>query len=128
MLSAIGKSDFCASTVPRSSVSGTCSLSRASHPRGGDGFSIYGESIVLRLASLKKVSVRAMCLTFYARPRGQFAELTSTLRVYPHHDKSRQTATARIARDLLAPVYGWFTEGFDTADLKEAKALLDQLA
>ena len=32
------------------------------------------------------------------------------------------------ARDLLAPVYGWFTEGFDTQDLKEAKALLDQLA
>ena len=32
------------------------------------------------------------------------------------------------ARDLLAPVYNWFTEGFDTADLKEAKALLDQLA
>jgi predicted ATPase len=33
----------------------------------------------------------------------------------------------REARDLLAPVYGWFTEGFDTADLKEAKALLDEL-
>jgi predicted ATPase len=32
------------------------------------------------------------------------------------------------ARDLVAPVYSWFTEGFDTADLKEAKALLDQLA
>ena len=32
------------------------------------------------------------------------------------------------ARDLLAPVYGWFTEGFDTPDLKDAKALLDQLA
>ena len=32
------------------------------------------------------------------------------------------------ARDLLAPVYGWFTEGFDTADLQEAKALLDALA
>jgi predicted ATPase len=31
------------------------------------------------------------------------------------------------ARDLLAPVYGWFTEGFDTPDLKEAKALLDAL-
>jgi predicted ATPase len=29
------------------------------------------------------------------------------------------------ARDLLAPIYGWFTEGFDTPDLKEAKALLD---
>jgi predicted ATPase len=32
------------------------------------------------------------------------------------------------ARDLLTPVYGWFTEGFDTPDLKEAKALLDELA
>ena len=32
------------------------------------------------------------------------------------------------ARDLLAPVYNWFTEGFDTPDLKEAKALLDELS
>jgi predicted ATPase len=39
-------------------------------------------------------------------------------------DQGRQAE----ARDLLAPVYGWFTEGFDTADLKEAKALLDELA
>ncbi len=32
------------------------------------------------------------------------------------------------AHDLLTPVYGWFTEGFDTLDLKEAKALLEELA
>jgi predicted ATPase len=32
------------------------------------------------------------------------------------------------ARDLLAPVYGCFTEGFDTLDLKQAKVLLDALA
>jgi hypothetical protein len=32
----------------------------------------------------------------------------------------------RKAYDLLAPLYGWFTEGFDTADLKDARALLDQ--
>jgi len=32
------------------------------------------------------------------------------------------------ARDLLAPIYGWFTEGFATPDLKEAKALLSDLA
>jgi predicted ATPase len=32
------------------------------------------------------------------------------------------------AAELLAPAYGWFTEGFDTRDLKEAKALLGQLA
>ena len=35
---------------------------------------------------------------------------------------------ATEARDLLTPVYGWFTEGFDTADLKEAKSLLDELS
>ena len=33
----------------------------------------------------------------------------------------------RQAHDLLAPAYGWFTEGFDTPDLREAKALLDTL-
>ena len=32
------------------------------------------------------------------------------------------------ARQLLAPVYGWFTEGFETPDLQEARALLDELA
>jgi predicted ATPase len=32
------------------------------------------------------------------------------------------------AHALLAPIYGWFTEGFDTADLQEAKALLEELA
>jgi len=32
------------------------------------------------------------------------------------------------ARNLLAPIYGWFTEGFDTPDLKDAKTLLDELA
>jgi predicted ATPase len=32
------------------------------------------------------------------------------------------------ARDLLAPIYGWFTEGFDTADLQEAQALLEALS
>jgi predicted ATPase len=32
------------------------------------------------------------------------------------------------ARDLLAPIYGWFTEGFDTLDLKQARGLLEELA
>jgi predicted ATPase len=39
----------------------------------------------------------------------------------------RDQAKRDGARDLLAQVYGWFTEGFDTRDLKEAKALLDTL-
>jgi predicted ATPase len=39
-------------------------------------------------------------------------------------DQARHTE----ARDLLAPVYGWFTEGFDTPDLRASKVLLDELA
>jgi predicted ATPase len=40
----------------------------------------------------------------------------------------RDQGKPQQARDLLAPIYGWFTEGFDTLDLKEAKALLDELS
>ena len=40
----------------------------------------------------------------------------------------RDQGKVQEARELLAPVYGWFTEGFDTRDLKDAKALLDELA
>lgn len=46
---------------------------------------------------------------------------TSLARLWSEQGKRAQ------ARDLLAPVYRWFTEGFDTADLKEARALLDEL-
>ena len=45
----------------------------------------------------------------------------SLARLWRDHSKVQQ------ARELLAPVYGWFTEGFDTRDLKEAKALLEEL-
>jgi hypothetical protein len=40
----------------------------------------------------------------------------------------REQGKVQQARELLAPVYGWFTEGFDTRDLKEAKGLLEELA
>ena len=60
-----------------------------------------------------------------AQPAGRSLELraaTSLARLWA--DQGRRAE----ARDLLAPVYGWFTEGFDTADLKDAKALLDELS
>ncbi len=47
---------------------------------------------------------------------------TSLARLWWQQDKRQD------AYDLLAPVYEWFTEGFDTADLIDAKALLDELA
>jgi len=54
---------------------------------------------------------------------GRGASATETVIVSKCGNDHRQAE----ARDLLAPVYGWFTEGFDTPDLKEAKALLDEL-
>jgi len=58
------------------------------------------------------------------RQRAKSLELraaTSMARLWRDQSKRQQ------AHDLLGPVYGWFTEGFDTLDLKEAKVLLDQL-
>jgi predicted ATPase len=46
---------------------------------------------------------------------------TSLARLWRDHGKRQP------ARDLLAPIYRWFTEGFNTLDLKEARALLDEL-
>ena len=46
----------------------------------------------------------------------------SMARLWRDHGKRQQ------AHDLIAPVYGWFTEGFDTLDLKEAKTLLSELS
>ena len=40
------------------------------------------------------------------------------------HDQGKRDE----ARELLSPIYGWFTEGFDTLDLKEAKNLIDELS
>ena len=52
------------------------------------------------------------------------------LRSYTEANRRRwqQQGKKDEARQILAEIYGWFTEGFDTADLKEAKALLEKLA
>jgi predicted ATPase len=64
-------------------------------------------------------------LSVAQRQSAKFWELrasTSLARLWCDQGKREE------ARELLAPVYGWFTEGFDTRDLKDAKALLDELA
>jgi predicted ATPase len=48
--------------------------------------------------------------------------LRARSRLWQHQGKRTE------AYELLAPVYGWFTEGFDTADLQEAKTLLEELS
>ena len=60
-------------------------------------------------------------MTFPEAKLREFRVATSLARLWQGQGKRAD------AHDLLAPVYGWFTEGFDTADLKEAKARLEQL-
>ena len=67
----------------------------------------------------------AEALSVARAQQARFLELrasTSLARLWRDRGKVQQ------ARELLAPVYGWFTEGHDTRDLKEAKALLEELA
>ena len=58
--------------------------------------------------------------------RMRFDEYRDRLRIGRNY--SFAFGKSQQAGELLAPVYGWFTEGFDTRDLKDAKALLEQLA
>jgi predicted ATPase len=67
----------------------------------------------------------AQALTIARSQQAKSLELrtaTSLARLWQQQGKRTE------AYDLLAPVYNWFTEGFDTADLKDAKMLLDALA
>jgi predicted ATPase len=75
---------------------------------------------------------------------GPFMQSTSKHSIYPSRRQQAKSWELRIAtslcrlwqrqgqqaaaRALLAPIYGWFTEGFDTANLQEARALLEQLS
>jgi predicted ATPase len=56
------------------------------------------------------------------RGKCRIGQLATHARLWRSQGKVQQ------ARELLAPVYGWFTEGFDTRDLKEAKEMLEDLA
>jgi hypothetical protein len=62
---------------------------------------------------------RRKSVTAVGDPHNPVSLLSSSLPGYP--------VILTRPRELLAPIYDWFTEGFDTRDLKEAKALLDEL-
>ena len=78
------------------------------------------------VAALRSSEGRGLTALAIAREQGtrgyELRAATSLARLW------REQGRRSEARELLAPLYGWFTEGFDTADLKEAKALLDTLA
>jgi predicted ATPase len=85
-----------------------------------EGIALFGLS---RLEEGQVALEEALCVARRQQARAyELRAATSLARLWRDQGKPQQ------ARDLLAPVYGWFTEGFDTRDLKEAKALLEQLA
>ncbi len=88
---------------------------------------ITGELILVRSARNKAKAEAAFREALeVARTQGakslELRAATSLARLWGENKRKSQ------ARELLAPVYDWFTEGFDTADLKDAKALLDELS
>ena len=92
------------------------------HRRGGEG------EIALKVPEPGAAKAEAYFERALAVARKQQAKswelraAMSMARIW--HDQGKRDE----ARKLLAPVYGWFTEGFDTLDLREAKALLGELA
>jgi hypothetical protein len=86
-----------------------------------------GKSRCYRLTEMRRKrklisSVRSPSPVNSKRNPWELRAAASMARLWRDQGKPQQ------ARELLAPVYGWFTEGFDTRDLKEAKALLEELA
>ena len=88
------------------------------------------------------IGSRASCCWPFPRPTRRPRSASAKLSPSPASSRRKlwelraATSLARLwrgqgrrheAHDLLAPIYGWFTEGFDTADLKDAKVLLDEL-
>jgi predicted ATPase len=80
-----------------------------------EGIALFGLS---RLEEGQVALEEALCI---ARRQQARAYATSLAGLWRDQGKTVE------ARELLAPVYGWFTEGFDTRDLKEAKTLLEEL-
>src|SRR5207253_446163 len=75
-----------------------------------------------RIAEAEDALTRALTISRHQQARMWELRATAGL-ARLRRDQGRHAE----ARDLLAPIYGWFTEGFDTTDLKQAKALLDEL-
>jgi predicted ATPase len=90
-------------------------------------YRLKGE-LLLRLAAPDAPQAEAcfqQALAVARRQQAKSWELRAAMslaRLWQHQGKGAE------ARELLTPIYGWFTEGFDTADLQEAKALLESLA
>ena len=100
---------------------------------GGDRFSLpeihrIKAKLLLARSVVDRDAAEAALSEAIEVARGQTARLLELRAAMSMARLWRDQGKRDEARELLAPVYGWFTEGFDTRDLKEAKALLEELA
>ena len=93
-----------------------------------------GEVVVRTMHHALQMEYSAVGQTTYLAARmkqvatpGTIVLTAVTVRLVAGLDVRLQETVPTLARELLAPVYSWFTEGFDTADLQEARALLEVL-
>ena len=90
-------------------------------------YRLKGEILLARSAEHHTEAAACFCqaLDIARRQQAKSWELRAAMSLGRLWQRQGKCAEARA---LLTPIYGWFTEGFDTADLQEAKALLDALA
>ena len=91
-------------------------------------FTASGESLLLAVSAEHQDEAEASlrrALDIARRQQAKSPELRATMSLARLLEKR---GDRKEARAMLAAIYGWFTEGFDTADLKEAKTLLEQLS
>ncbi|MBV8056110.1 MAG: hypothetical protein JO071_12820 [Deltaproteobacteria bacterium] len=101
-------------------------LETADHSSDAQLYRLQGELLLLSdsaKAADAETSFRAAIETA-CKQRAKYAELCATMSLVRLLAKQGRRDEARA---MLAEIYGWFNEGFDTADLREAKALLDEL-
>jgi hypothetical protein len=99
-------------------------------PNSGRERALFGRNRGNEGATCKEPQARRHTHLGPAKHRGRGTTPESEhvpCRDWRHGPEAPPEEVAQQARELLAPVYGWFTEGFDTLDLKEAMALLDEL-
>jgi class 3 adenylate cyclase/tetratricopeptide (TPR) repeat protein len=97
------------------------------HQDDADLHRLKGEAILVRDSSATAAAEECFrkAIEIACRQSAKIFELSATTSLAR---LLRDTGRRDEARTMLADIYGWFTEGFDTADLKDAKALLDELA
>ena len=90
-----------------------------------EAYRLQGEFRLCQADTAQAESCFRQALTIARRQQAKSWELRAAMslcRLWQQQGKRAE------AHELLAPIYGWFTEGFDTADLQEAKALLEELS